>query len=137
MTRALIDTNVIMDVLFEREKFLEPAKAIWKAVEEGRLDGYISAITPITVFYVAERMKDAEHAHKLVEEILAIFRVCPLTEASLHAAMALPMDDYEDAAQVASAIAEGLDVIVTRDVNDYAASPIPALSPVKFLKKLG
>ena len=137
MMRALIDTNVIMDVLFEREKFLEPAKAIWKAAEEGRLDGYISAITPITVFYVAERMKNAEHARKLVKEILAVFRICPLTETSLHAAMALAIDDYEDAAQAASAIAEGLDVIITRDANDYADLPIPALSPVKFLKQLG
>jgi len=136
MTRALIDTNVIMDVLFEREKFLEPAKAIWKAAEEGRLDGYISAITAITVFYVAERMKNAKHARKLVEEILAVFRVCPLTEASLHAAMALPMDDYEDAAQAASAIAEGLDVIITRDVKDFANSPIQAVSPAEFMAQL-
>ena len=93
MTRALIDTNVIMDVLLERENFLEPAKAIWKAIEKGRLDGYISAITPITVFYVAERVKNAEHARKLVKEILAVFRICPLTEINLHAAMTLPMND--------------------------------------------
>ena len=93
MTLALVDTNVIMDVLFEREKFLEPAKALWKAIEEGQLEGYISAITPINVFYVAERMKNGEHARKLVKEILTVFRICPLTETSLHAAMTLPMND--------------------------------------------
>jgi predicted nucleic acid-binding protein len=55
MKRALIDTNVVLDVLFEREDFLEPAKAIWKAVENRRLDGYVLAVTPTTVFYVAHR----------------------------------------------------------------------------------
>ncbi len=134
--RALIDTNVIMDVLFEREEFLEPAKAIWQATEQGSIDGYISAITPITVFYVAERMKTTAYARKLVKEILSVFRICALTETSLRAAILLPMDDYEDAAQAASAIAEDLDLIVTRDSGDYADLSIPALSPTEFVKQL-
>jgi predicted nucleic acid-binding protein len=55
MIRALVDTNVILDVLFKIEEFLEPARIIWKASESGRFDGYISAVTPVTVFYVARR----------------------------------------------------------------------------------
>ena len=134
--RALIDTNVLMDVLFEREPFLEPAKAIWQAVEQGRLDGYISAITPINVFYIAERMKTSSYAHRLVKEILSVFRICPLTEASLKAALVLSLSDYEDAAQAASALADGLDAIVTRDKDGFINLPIPVYSPAEFVKKL-
>ncbi|MDX9992869.1 MAG: PIN domain-containing protein [Anaerolineales bacterium] len=137
MKRALIDTNVVLDVLFEREDFLEPAKAIWKAVEDGRLDGYVSAVTPITIFYVAHRQtKSLKKARQLSAEVLDTFRVCALTEAMLHAAMNLPFDDYEDAAQTASAQAEGLDFIITRDAKDYEKSPVKALTPAEFVAQL-
>lgn len=137
MKRALIDINVVMDVLFERDEFIEPAKAIWQAVEEGRLDGYVSAITPITVFYIAHRQtKNIKKSRLLTSEVLNTFRVCTLTEAILHSAMNLPLDDYEDAVQILSALTEGLDVIVTRDLKDYADSPIRAVSPAKFIKEL-
>jgi predicted nucleic acid-binding protein len=137
MKRALIDTNVVLDVLFEREDFLEPAKAIWQAVENGQLDGYVSAVTPITVFYVAHRQtKNLKKARQLTAEVLDTFRVCALTESILHSAMNLSTEDYEDAVQIFSAMAEGLDVIVTRDLKDYANSPIRALSPVEFVQQL-
>ena len=137
MKRALIDTNVVLDVLFEREDFIEPAKAIWKAVETGRLDGYISAVTPITVFYVAQRQtKSLKKARLLTLEVLNTFRVCALTEAILHSATNLSIDDYEDAVQAFSALTEGRDVIVTRDLKDYANSPVRAVSPAQFVEEL-
>ena len=137
MNRALIDTNVVLDVLFERENLLEPAKAIWQAVEDGRLLGYVSAITPITIFYLAHRQtKNLKKARQLTAEVLNTFRVCALTETILHSAMNSSMDDYEDAAQAFSALADGLDYIITRDVKDYEKSPVKAITPTEFLKQL-
>ena len=137
MNRALIDTNVVLDVLFERENLLEPAKIIWKAVEDGRLLGYVSAITPITIFYLAHRQtKNLKKARQLTAEVLNTFRVCALTETILHSAMNSSMDDYEDAAQAFSALADGLDYIITRDVKDYEKSPVKAITPTEFLKQL-
>lgn len=137
MKRVLIDTNVVLDVLFERENLFEPAKAIWKAVEDGDLAGYVSAVTPITIFYLAHRQtKNLKKARQLTAEVLNTFRVCALTETILHSAMTSPMDDYEDAAQAFSAIADGLDYIITRDIKDYEKSPVKAISPTEFLAQL-
>jgi len=137
MKRALIDTNVVLDVLFERENLLEPAKAIWVAAEDGRLLGYVSAITPITIFYLAHRQtKNFKKARQLTAEVLNTFRVCALTETILHSAMNFPMDDYEDAAQAFSALADGLDCIITRDIKDYEKSPVKAITPMEFLEQL-
>jgi hypothetical protein len=69
-------------------------------------------------------------------EVLNTFRVCALTEALLHSAMNLSIDDYEDAVQAFSALTEGLDVIVTRDLKDFAHSPIRAVSPAEFVEEL-
>jgi len=134
--RALIDTNVIMDVLFSREEFIEPAARLWLANEEGRFEGYVSAITPVNVFYIARREKNANVARELIAEILSTFHVCPLDISELQAAMSLPLEDYEDAVQVASALSVGLDAIVTRNTADYRKSPLAIFTPAEFLAKL-
>jgi predicted nucleic acid-binding protein len=45
-------------------------------------------------------------------------------------------DDLEDCLQVECAKAVGADFIITRDIHDFANSPIPALLPEDFLKEL-
>ncbi|WP_419921773.1 hypothetical protein [Candidatus Poriferisodalis sp.] len=55
---------------------------------------------------------------------------------SIRYAAGLPMDDFEDAMQVAAARACGARCIVTRNLRDYERSPIPAVSPQDLLSEL-
>lgn len=51
------------------------------------------------------------------------------------AALELPMKDFEDALQVAAAMACGAQFIITRHERDFKASPVPSLNPEAFLRK--
>jgi hypothetical protein len=48
----------------------------------------------------------------------------------------LKTKDFEDAVQIASALADNLDFIITRNVKDYEKSPVKALTPAEFMKQL-
>ena len=134
--RILLDTDVILDLLLDRAGFAEHAAALWEAHEQGRLDAYISAITPVNVFYIARKLKGAELARQAVIELLATLRVCPLDQAALEKALTLPFRDYEDAVQLASALANHLDALVTRNLEDYKNATLPVFSPSEFLARL-
>ena len=134
--RVLFDTDVILDVLLDRPGFVEPATSLWEASEEGRFDAYISAMTPVNVFYIARKLKGAEAARKIAGELLMAFRLCPLDHATLQAALPLPLGDYEDAVQLATALAGQMDAIVTRNLKDYKNAAFPMFSPVEFLARL-
>ncbi|HUK91992.1 MAG TPA: PIN domain-containing protein [Blastocatellia bacterium] len=134
--RVLFDTDVILDVLLDRPGFVEPASALWEASQEGRVDAYISAITPVNVFYIARKLKGLKTARYAVEELLAAFRVCAVDHRALQAALSLPLRDYEDGVQVASALASQLDAIVTRNVRDYEKAAFPVFSPPELLARL-
>ncbi|HLF28571.1 MAG TPA: PIN domain-containing protein [Anaerolineae bacterium] len=136
MTRVLLDTNVILDFLLDREPFAEAATQLWQANEQGRFEGYISAITPINVFYIARKLKGPETARRIMAGLLAACRICRLDVSVLQLALTLQIDDYEDAVQCVSATTNQLDAIVTRDVKDYAGVALPVYSPVDFLKQL-
>lgn len=134
--RVLLDTDVVLDVVLAREPFAQKSAQLFKLHEQGTIDAYIAAITPINVFYVTRKLKGAREAQLAVELLLMSLWVCPLSHVVLDDAYKLPFGDYEDAVQHASATASGLDTIVTRDIDDYKNVALPVLSPTGFLKRL-
>lgn len=136
MIRALVDTNILLDLVLDRGPFIQDAVAIWEACRAERCIGYISAISPLDVFYVVRRARDGTVARQAVEDVLAAFDVCNIDAEALETALALPLNDFEDAVQLAGALAYQLDAIVTRDPNDFVGASLPIYSPADFLKQL-
>ncbi len=134
--RVLLDTDVVLDVVLAREPFAQTSVQLFKLHEQGKIDAYIAAITPINVFYITRKIKGGATARQAVDLLLGSLAVCPLSHSVLDEAYKLPSADYEDAVQHASATVNGLDTIVTRDINDYKNATIPVLSPIDFLAKL-
>ena len=134
--RVLLDTDVVLDVVLAREPFAQKSAQLFKLHEQGKIDAYIAAITPINVFYITRKIKGGQIARQAVELLLGSFAVCPLSHSVLDEAHKLTFADYEDAVQHASATAYGLETIVTRDINDYKNATLPVLSPTDFLKQL-
>ena len=71
-----------------------------------------------------------------IADLLKLVSVCPITQSCLVQALGLPFVDFEDAVQHASAVASGLDAIVTRNLSDYKNATLPVFSPTDFLNKL-
>jgi len=88
------------------------------------------------VFYVARKNLEKKQALKMVGDLMDTFEICSVNRDVLRSALRLDVTDFEDAIQSASALAEGLDFIVTRDAKDYKNSPVTVITPVNFIKKL-
>lgn len=136
MIRALIDTNVVLDYMLEREQFIESASLVMDAHQAGRFEGFVSTITPLNVFYITRRFRGRDEARLYVQSILQRFEISPADKDVLQKAMQLEMGDYEDAVQAASAMASDLDLIITRDMDGYTNSPVRAVSPAEFISEL-
>ena len=131
-----MDTNVLLDLLLDRAPFADVAAELWEANRVGRFVAYISAIAPPTLYYVGRRQIGAAAARQGVADILIALQVCPVDGEVLLAALGLPLADFEDAVQHASASAAGMEAIVTRDPDGFAGATLPVLSPAHFLALL-
>jgi predicted nucleic acid-binding protein len=134
--RVLFDTNIILDLFLDRTPFADDAAELWQANVDGRLEGFVSAITPVNLFYVARRLKDRPTAFQAVSEVLAAVSVCQVDQLTLQTALALQFADYVDTVQHASATLRGIDAIVTRNSKDFTEARIPILSPAQLLSQL-
>ncbi len=136
--KVLFDTNVLLDALLAREAFVADAAFLLATVESGQIDGFISATTVTDVHYLIGRQtKSNKTAITAVTRLLALMDICPVDRGVLEQAIALNLQDFEDAVQIACAISMELDAIVTRDVTGFIGSPIPILSPKDMRNQLG
>ncbi len=134
--RVLLDTDVILDLITAREPFAGAAAELFDLSEKGAFDPYISALTPLNVFYIARNAKSSADLREAIKELLQAVSVCPLNDSVLQAAFTVPFTDYEDAVQHSCATASGLDAIVTRNVKDFRNSLLPVFTPAEFLNHI-
>jgi predicted nucleic acid-binding protein len=131
--RALIDLNVILDVLQRREPFYATSARVLACAEEGLIVGWIAAHSVTTLFYLIARHQSAERARVVIGELLSLLSVAAVDQAVIEQALTLPYADSEDAVQMVAAIQAGAQYLVTRDLQNYRAGPLPAIQPAELL----
>ncbi len=136
--RVLIDTNIVLDFLLQREPFFQDAELLFQVIDTGQLIGYVTATTLTDIFYISRKhTRSVEQARQAVSETLTAMVICPIDRAVLESAFNSGLVDFEDAVQIFGAVAQGLDAILTRDNKGFLSSPIPVLSVQELLQQLG
>src|ERR1035438_6228642 len=97
MKRILFDTNIVLDVLLDRQPFVEASAAAWAAVETGNSEGMLAAHTVTTIHYLVRKEKGSVKANRIVSAILRVFAVAAVDGAVVQEALQLPFSDFEDA----------------------------------------
>jgi predicted nucleic acid-binding protein len=114
--RVLVDTNILLDFLLQREPFFQDAELLFQSIEAGQVIGYVTATTLTDIFYISRKhTRSDEQARQAVSETLTAMVICPIDRAVLESAFNSGLVDFEDAVQIFGAVAQGLDAILTRD----------------------
>jgi predicted nucleic acid-binding protein len=132
----LIDLNVILDVLQYREPFYVTSARVLASAETGRIRAWMAAHSVTTLFYLLAMDRSAEQARVAIGDLLHILSVAAVDQHVIERALALPYRDFEDAVQMVSALRSGAQYLVTRNVHDYRAGPLPVLQPAELLALL-
>ena len=133
--KALIDGNIILDVLQKRDPHFDASSKIWKLCETEQIEGFVSALTFANLVYVMRKELTPERINEVLKKLTLIFHFTELAVSDLTEAAELKWNDFEDAVQAAAASRIDADCIVTRNVRDYIQSRIPAFTPAELLKK--
>ena len=90
----------------EQSPFFQDAELLFQAIESGQVVGYITATTLTDIFYIARRhTRSVEQARQAVAETLTVMEICPVNRAVLESAFGFGLADFEDAVQIACAVA--------------------------------
>ena len=135
--KIMCDTNVIIDVLLEREPFAENSCKILSLCEEHRIDGFISASSVTDIYYlVRKHTHSTDLAYKAVGKLLEIVKVCSVTNNDVLTAFQRKARDFEDCLMATCAKSIRCDYVITRNKKDFEEFDIPLLTPTEFLQQL-
>lgn len=127
--KICFDTNVILDVLLEREPWYSTAISLLSKVEKGDIEGYICPTTVTTIAYLIQKSKDPKTAKDLIGHLLSIFNLTHMNKNIYESALSLNINDYEDAVLHESSRLSNMDAIVTRNIRDFQKASLRIYSP--------
>ena len=134
--KVMIDLNVVLDVLQEREPFYEATAALLAAVETGMIEGYLAAHSLTTLFYLIQKGKSSADARAMITNLLQFLKIATIDQSTIEQSLNLDYRDFEDAVQMIAAIQCKADYLITRNIKDYKPALLPVIQPIDFMGTL-
>jgi len=129
------DTNVVVDILLKREPFFMDSFKALSEIAGKSANGIIGTSAITDIYYIVNKeMKDREKSLNSIFNILKILLLVETIPQDIFTAKTLNIPDFEDSVVSAIANRNKADYIITRNVDDFVKSSVPAISPSDFLK---
>ncbi|WP_434311474.1 PIN domain-containing protein [Hominifimenecus sp. rT4P-3] len=135
--KIMCDTNVVIDVLLEREPFVADSYKVLSLCEEHKVEGFVSAPSVTDIYYLVRKYTHStELAYKAIGKLLEIVKVCSVTNDDVLIAFQKKAKDFEDCLAATCAKSIRCDYIVSRNKNDFEGFGIPVLAPAEILLQI-
>ena len=134
--KVFLDTNVVLDLLGEREPFYLSAAKIATLADTGKIKIVISALTYSTVYFLLSKVEGKESVKEKIRKFKVIAETSDLTDQIIDKGLSSKFSDFEDSLQYYCAIKTDCNILITRNSKDFRESDIPVLSPDEYLSSL-
>jgi predicted nucleic acid-binding protein len=137
MSKLLIDTNIVLDLLAKREPFYSSAAQIFSLADKNKLELFVSSLTFANTNYVLSRLKSSYEAREILRRFRILVKVLSLNDKIIDLALNdNNFKDFEDGLQYYSAIENEQDIIITRDLYDFKKSKISVMTADEYLNSI-
>ena len=129
----LIDTNIILDMVLQREK-CQLVISLFKAIEAIGAKAYITATTVTDLFYIIQRSThDVKKTYIIMRNIFKLVSVLAVTDEDIQAALKKEWKDFEDCVQYTTARNNQIDYIITANIKDFEKAEGKILLPEQWI----
>ncbi len=132
--RLFLDTNIVVDLLGEREPYYQAAAKIATLADKGSIEIVVSALTYATTYYLLSRFEPDAAVKEKIRKFKVIASTSDLTEKVIDQGLASKFADFEDSLQYYCALKSECTTIITRNVKDFKAADLAILTPDEYLK---
>ncbi|MFM8848791.1 MAG: type II toxin-antitoxin system VapC family toxin [Cytophagales bacterium] len=131
--RIWLDANVVLDLVLNREGFVEDASKLFLLHEAGEIEIYLSTLSLANIAYIVK--KNGKNPFAVIARLLKWVNVISLSRAHFEKNIDSSFSDFEDGLQYFSSLeVKNVEAIITRNKADFKASKVPVLTPKEFLK---
>lgn len=134
MHRVFIDSDIILDVLAQREEFYTHAAKLFTLLDQGEVVGFTSPIVFANLHYILRKMKSKEYALQSLTKLKSLISILPVDARIIDLALVSNFNDFEDAIQYYTAKSCEINFIITRNKKHYKPGKISVCTAEEYLK---
>lgn len=131
-----LDTNVMLDLLGERDPFYESIAKIVSFADMGEVQIVVSALSYSTVYYILSKFESDRSIKEKLSKFKVIAITSDLTDKVIDKGLVSRFNDFEDALQYHCALNSNCNILITRNGKDFRESDIPVMTPDEYLYRL-
>ena len=136
MIRVLLDTNIIIDFLNDRQPFSLHAADIFRQGRKKSIELFTSSHSFATTHYIMKKLLSEKELRSALTKLNQHIQILPVTEKEIQHALSSNHQDFEDSIQIFTALKGNIDYIVTRNIKDFQKSPVKVNTPDQLLQSL-
>ena len=134
MKHYLVDTNVVIDLLLDREG-ADAAAALLDGAERGDYQLCLCSLSYTNIYYSLRKYLSHKERIDCLTQLGEVLHTAPVDGQVISMALQSGWRDFEDAVQYCAAVSSKImDGIITRNEKDFLLSDIPVINPSTFMK---
>jgi predicted nucleic acid-binding protein len=134
--KVFLDTDVILDLLTEREPHFEAAVELFLQIQDKTILAYTSPVIIANIFYILNRHFDRKKATQSLIKLKSLVKVLNCGDRVIELALSSDFKDFEDSIQYYTALENNIDILITRNIKDYKTANITILTPIEYIKTI-
>ncbi|RJP67076.1 MAG: PIN domain-containing protein [Ignavibacteriales bacterium] len=134
MIKLFIDSDIILDLLAEREPHYVHAARLFTLIDQNKVIAYTSPLIFANLHYLLKKQTTNLLALKSLRKLKTLINILPIDERVIEQSLNSEFNDFEDAIQYFTAVNNGISLIITRNKIDYKRSKINVITAEEFLK---
>ena len=134
MTRLLIDTNILIDLLGKREPFYSCAAQLFSLADKKKVQLSVSSLSFATAYYIISKSHKSYKVREFLRKLKILVRVLALNDKIVELALNdSAFEDFEDGLIYHTAIENTQEIIITRNLKDFKKSKLPVMNADEYL----
>lgn len=134
MERVFVDTDIILDLLANRDPFYKHSAILFSEADKGHIELFVSSLSFSNLNYLLSKQYSPDQARKKLLKFKTLVTVLAVTDKIVELALSSDFKDFEDGLQYFTATENGIKRLLTRNLKDYKAAEIIVMTAEQFLK---
>ncbi len=131
-----MDTNVILDLLGERDPFYPSIAKIATMADQKKITLVVSPLSFTTIYYVLSNYEASDSVLKKLRMFKILCEVCAVDEETIEKGLNFEFRYFEDAVQYFTALQSNCSIIITRNGKDFKNATLPVMTAEEYLSSI-